>query len=194
MTQAPLNSPDQTPSRGLRRLAAMLRRRLWRDQKGVASLEFVLMIPLVLTIFMSAFEAGLLMTRYIMLERSLDMTMRNLRLGQYPSPTPSLIKQEICSRSVVLGNCEANIRIELRPVSTASWNFPTTQAGCVNREPGAIEPATTFNPGQPHEIMLVRVCIAQDTMFPTTGLGLGLPKDSGGAYGLVATSAFVNEP
>jgi len=193
MTQAPPNSPDQSPPRGLRRLAAMLRRRIWRDQKGVASLEFVLMVPLVLIIFMSAFEAGLLMTRYIMLERSLDMTMRNLRLGQYPNPTPALIKQEICDRSVVLGNCSSNIRIELQPVSTATWAFPTGRAGCVNRDTG-IEPATTFNPGAAHQIMLVRVCIAQDTMFPTTGLGLGLPKDSGGAYGLVATSAFVNEP
>jgi len=190
MTQEHL---DQPRPRALVRLAASLRRRIWRDQKGVASLEFVLMVPLVLTIFMSAFEAGLLMTRYIMLERSLDMTMRSLRLGQYPNPTPALIKQEICNRSVVLGNCDANIRIELQPVSTATWAFPTTQTGCVNRETG-IEPATTFNPGAPHQIMLVRVCIAQDTMFPTTGLGLGLPKDSGGAYGLVATSAFVNEP
>ncbi|MFN4170676.1 MAG: TadE/TadG family type IV pilus assembly protein [Pseudorhodobacter sp.] len=193
MTRALDDETATRTPRGLRRLAAMLRRRLWRDQKGVASLEFVLMVPLVLIIFMSAFEAGLLMTRYIMLERSLDMTMRNLRLGQYPNPTPDLIKQEVCSRSVVLGNCTANIRIELQPVSTASWNFPTGRTGCVNREE-PIQPPTTFNPGQAHQIMLVRVCIAQDTMFPTTGLGLGLAKDPGGAYGLVATSAFVNEP
>jgi hypothetical protein len=42
--------------------------------------------------------------------------------------------------------------------------------------------------------MLVRVCVTQDAMFPTTGIGLHLPKDAKGGYGLVAVSAFVTEP
>jgi hypothetical protein len=42
--------------------------------------------------------------------------------------------------------------------------------------------------------MLVRVCVVQDAMFPTTGIGLGLPKDGQGGYGLISTTAFVTEP
>ncbi|WP_237684730.1 TadE/TadG family type IV pilus assembly protein [Szabonella alba] len=186
-------APRTGPSRGLRRLAAMLRRRIWRDRRGVASLEFVLVLPVLLLIFMSAFEAGLLMTRFIMLERSLDMTMRELRLGQFTNPDADLIKSEVCRGSVILKDCMTNIHVEMQPVSTVTWAFPNTRTGCVNREE-EINPPNNFNPGQPHQIMLVRVCVAQDAMFPTTGIGLRLPKDSGGAYGLVASSAFVNEP
>jgi hypothetical protein len=42
--------------------------------------------------------------------------------------------------------------------------------------------------------MLIRVCVVQDALFPTTGIGLGLPKEGNGGYGVVAVSAFVTEP
>ena len=48
--------------------------------------------------------------------------------------------------------------------------------------------------GQQNDVMLVRVCVVQDAMFPTSGIGLGLPKDAQGGYGLVSVTAFVTEP
>ncbi len=164
-----------------------------RDESGTASVEFVLAVPVLMTIFMASFESGLLMTRSIMLEQSLDMTMRELRLGNILNPNNATLKAEICSRTVIFDDCEDRIMIEMLRVDTGTWAMPATATQCVDREED-VQPVTMLQIGQQNDIMLMRVCIVMDPMFPMTGLGLGLPKDSQGGYGLTAMSAFVNEP
>lgn len=176
----------------MRRLAKWLSA-TFRREDGTATIEFVLVVPAILMIFMASFESGLLMARHIMLERSVDMTMRELRLGILVNPTHDSLKTEICSRTVVISQCESTIRIHMQPVSTTTWALPSDAPVCVDRaEP--INPVTIVNPGSENEVMLVRVCVVVDAMFPTTGIGLGLPKDGQGGYALVSMSAFVNEP
>lgn len=176
----------------IRALAKRLRR-FGLNEAGTAAVEFAMTVPLLIGIFMASFESGFLMIRSLMLEQSVDMTMRELRLGHYPIPTSALLKQEICRRSVVLSGCEENIAIEMVRVNTANWALPTNRIACVDREED-IQPVTQLQIGQQNDVMLIRVCVVQDAMFPTTGIGLGLPKDSQGGYGLVAVSAFVTEP
>ena len=171
-------------------------RKVWRHFKredGVATTEFVLVIPLLMAVFMASFESGLLMIRSIMLEQSVDMTMRELRLGHFTLPTPASLKREICSLTVIFSNCETSIMIEMERVSTTNWAMPLNPINCVDRSE-VIQPVTTLQIGQQNDIMVVRVCVVQDAMFPTTGIGLGLPLDANGGYGLVTTSAFVTEP
>jgi len=177
-------------------MAKQLKARLLRairHEDGTASLEFAIVVPILLMIFMASFESGMLMIRHSMLEQAVDVTMRDLRIGLIKNPTADLIKQAICGRSTILVNCQKNIHIELTPVSTTSWDFPSAKTECVDRSE-VIQPSLNFNPGTANEVMLVRVCVVQDAMFPTTGVGLALPKDASGGYGLVAVSAFVNEP
>ena len=176
-------------------MIAFLRRRIktFRSEAGSASTEFVVIIPLILSVFMGSIEAGLLMVRSTLLEQSVDMTMRNLRLGQYPAVDAALLKAEICARTIVFPNCEQNIMIEMRRVSTATWALPTAPITCVDREEEA-QPVLTLEIGQQQDVMLVRVCIVQDLIFPTTGLGLSMPKDAQGGVGLIAETAFVTEP
>jgi len=164
-----------------------------RSEDGTASMEFVLVIPILLTIFMASFESGLLMVRSILLEQSVDMTMRNLRLGHYPGVDADELKSEICSRTIIFANCEANIMIEMTRVSTLTFAMPATRISCVNREE-EVQPVLTLQIGQQNDVMLMRVCIIQDLIFPTTGIGLGLPKDAGGGLGMVTETAFVTEP
>jgi Flp pilus assembly protein TadG len=175
---------------------ARLRQRILHYVKaegGTASLEFVICIPVILAIFMASIESGVLMTRYIVMEQSVDIVMRKLRLGQYPTVNADLIKDEICSRTMIMADCRTNIAIEMTPIDTTNWSLPTTRVGCADRSQ-TMQPSLAFNPGAPQEIMLVRVCIAQNALFPTTGIGLRLPKDAQGGYGLVAIAAYVNEP
>ena len=167
--------------------------RFRRQDRGTAAIEFVFAIPIIMVIFMAAFESGLLMTRLIMLEQSLDRTMRELRLGRLPNPTAASIKTEICSRTVIFKDCQSNVTVELQRVNNLTWNMPRTRAQCVNREED-IEPVLVFTQGAENEVMLVRVCAVQDAIFPTTGVGLSLSTDAQGGYGLIAVSAFVNEP
>lgn len=176
----------------LKRLTAPLRRVL-SSEEGTATIDFVLCIPVIMMIFIASIESGVMMTRYVLLERSVDIVMRNLRLGEYTAPTAAFLKTEICDRSTILSDCEANITIALEPIDQTTWTFPSRSAGCVDRT-NNISPSLTYNPGSAHEIVMVRVCVIQDAVFPTTSLGLNLPKDEKGGYGLITTSAFVNEP
>jgi hypothetical protein len=167
--------------------------RAFRREDGTAAMEFVLAVPLLIMIFMASFESGLLMIRSIMLEQSVDMTMRELRLGHYTLPDAALLKTEICKRTVIFKDCEANITIDMTRISTSTWALPSTAIACIDRSED-IQPVTSLQIGQQNDIMLVRVCVIQDALFPTTGIGLGLPKDGKGGYGVFATSAFVTEP
>jgi hypothetical protein len=165
----------------------------FRREDGTATIEFVLSVPILITIFMASFESGLLMTRQIMLEQAVDITMRELRLGHYPAPDADLLKTEICSRTVIISDCQANIMIEMTRVSTTTWTMPSTNVTCVDRGQD-VQPVTALQIGQQNDIMLVRVCVVQDAMFPSTGIGLKLPKDGKGGYDVVTVSAFVTEP
>ncbi len=165
----------------------------FRREDGTATIEFVMVVPVLLTVFMGSFESGLLMTRSIMLEQSVDMTMRELRLGHYTLPNATLLKAEICKRTVIFPNCEANIMVEMTRVNTSTWALPQTEVTCVDREED-IQPVTALQIGQQNDVMLVRVCVIQDAIFPTSQFGLNLALDGQGGYGLVAVSAFVTEP
>jgi hypothetical protein len=145
-------------------------------------------------IFMAGAEGGIFTTRMILLDRAVDLTMRELGLGQVPNPTHDGIKERICDNVPAMPDCDANIRVELVPVSTTSWNIPNTDPTCIDR--GAeVQPALNFNPGAENQLMLVRVCVVQDAMFPGAGIGRMLEEADGQVgYRIISVSAFVNEP
>lgn len=170
-----------------------LARRFARDESGAASIEFVMTVPFLMLIFTAAFESGLFMTRSILLEQAVDLTMRELRLGHYPLPDADLLKTEICSRTVIFNGCEDAISIEMTRINTATWALPTTGIACTNRVED-IQPVTQLQIGQQNDIMLVRACVVQDAIFPTTGLGLKMAQDEEGGYFVTSVAAFVTEP
>jgi len=165
----------------------------WRREDGTATMEFVLVVPIIMMIFMASFESGLLMTRSIMLEQSVDMVMRELRLGHYPSATNRTLAKEICSRTVIFSDCDNNIKIEMNRVSTVAWDIPRVPNRCINRR-SPIEPVLLMTPGQQNDLMLIRVCVMLPAMFPGSGIALNMHLDADGQYGLIARTAFVTEP
>jgi hypothetical protein len=173
-------------------LARTLRRFARRDD-GTATVEFVILFPLFIVLMVSGFEAGMLMTRQMMLERGLDLTMRALRLDQIPNPNHDKVKALICKNAMIIPNCEDVVQLELSRVDTTTFAMPLQGNKCVDRT-GNIAPVLNFNPGNRSELMMVRACAIFDPMFPATGLGVHLPRDASGGYALIATSAFVNEP
>lgn len=168
-------------------------RALWRREDGTATMEFTLMVPAFMMIFMASFESGLLMVRHTMLERAVDMTMRELRLGHFVNPDHAKLKADICAHTLIIANCNEVLKLSLEPIDTATWVLPDSTPTCVDRA-AAIQPVTEVNPGGAEEIMLVRACVIVDALFPTTGIGLDLAVDALGGYGIYTESAFVNEP
>lgn len=171
-------------------------RRFRRDEGGAASVEFVIIAPMYFALMLSTFEAGWLMTKSMMLERGLDITMRDLRLGVYPNPTHAQMKSIICNNAAILKNCESTMLLELRPINSAA--DAQTSTVCVDRQPsGDVVPTVTFNTTRGDrevETMFVRACVMVDPLVPGMGLALHLPKDAKGGMAMVSYGAFVNEP
>ncbi|RGP36588.1 TadE/TadG family type IV pilus assembly protein [Pseudotabrizicola alkalilacus] len=164
-----------------------------KDERGLASVEFALFFPLYLGMFFWAAEVGILMIKSVMLDHSLDVAMRDLRLGLKENPTQDSLKRDICARARIIGNCEDQMMIELQAVSTQTWAMPQTPVTCVNNDE-EIQPVVTFSLGQQQQLMLVRACIVVPVLFPRMILGRQLFPDSTGGVGISSISSFVNEP
>ncbi len=167
--------------------------RFRRREDGVSSVEFVILFPLYIALFGSAYEAGLINTRYAMLERGLDLAVRDLRLGTDPTPTHAELVSAICNYAGVIPDCSNALHVELENVSTTDWTYRTGQVQCIDRDEN-IKPVINFTGGGLNALMLVTVCAVFEPMVPVTGLGMRLPKVNSSDYALVAMSAFVNEP
>jgi Flp pilus assembly protein TadG len=164
-----------------------------RRQDGTATLEFVLVFPVIMTIFMASFESGLLMVRSVMLERSVDMTMRELRLGHYGQVTDALLKEKICERTVIFPDCQNSMTVQMNRVSTDTWDIPAQNLQCINRnEPPA--PVVDYGAVVDDDLMMIQVCVTLQAMFPTSGIAMQLPRDPEGGYHLIARKAFSIEP
>lgn len=168
--------------------------KLRRDDKGGVTVEFVIVFPVFMSLFISVFESGLMMTKVMMLERGLDLTVRQIRLA--PSSTAithDAVKTMICDHALILADCEDNIQIEMVPIDATTFTMPGRNSQCIDRE-SEVEPVVSFNAGGQNDIMFIRACVVVDPMFPNIGLGLVFTKDPSGGVRLISSSAFANEP
>jgi len=169
-------------------------RRFRTQEDGGSSAEFVVLFPLFMLVLSMAIEAGIYMARYVMLDRGVDIAVRELRLGTEDPPTFDEFKTLVCDNVLLIPNCKNLVQIELTRVATTDFAGLAGPARC--RDVGSkIDPfdMTEYSVGTNNELMMVRVCGLYRPMLPTTYLGLGLQK-VGERYAIVITTAFVNEP
>ncbi|WP_368184600.1 TadE/TadG family type IV pilus assembly protein [Aestuariibius sp. HNIBRBA575] len=168
-------------------------RKFRRDEDGNSTIEFVLVVPFIMTIFLCSFEMGLMMIRNVMLERGVDLAVRSVRLGTTNQVNADQLRDMVCNGAGIIPDCQSAVKIEMVRIDTAAWVDIPRDADCVDRNDPAA-PARSFTTGGMNELMVLRVCALFDPIFPTTGLGFRMPKESNGAYAIVTTSAFVMEP
>ncbi|SMX33228.1 TadE/TadG family type IV pilus assembly protein [Octadecabacter ascidiaceicola] len=174
--------------------------RLFRkEEDGSESLELALIFLPFVMIPVSGFELGLLMTRHVMVERGLDMAIREVRLNTGVPFTETQFKTMVCNSAGIIPNCMVNLRLEMRNIdlrhtgSNATNQIPR-HASCTNLDYPNQAPRNYTN-GVPNELMVVRACGLFSPMLPEFGLGYFLSRIRGdGNYPLVATAAFVMEP
>ncbi len=160
-----------------------------KDERGYSTAEFVIVAVTFLSGFFWVFETGLIMTKQMMLERAVDMTVRDLRLNSNPLYTHDYIKDQICDYALVLSDCSENLLLELEVVDLAAGFSQTPK--CIDKE-NEITPVTTWEPGQRSEVVYMRACVIIDPLMPN-GIAL-FPGTSESGIPLFADSAFVNEP
>ncbi|MBY4893242.1 pilus assembly protein [Rhodobacteraceae bacterium N5(2021)] len=167
----------------------------WEDQSATATLEFVIVFPLLMIVFIAAFETALILTRQIMLERTLDMSTRVLRLAQGVITDADTVRDTMCANTNLLPNCDTLLTIDLQIIDRDVYDMPSNDQVCAGRgEDIVIAPDNEFQVGADNDFLLIRTCLIVDRILPFSGFGLNLTRDDSGGMHMMASTIFVNEP
>ena len=171
--------------------------RLWshaRREDGMATIEFVILFPIFFFLLVSSVEIGFITHRHTMLDRAVDLTVRDIRLGTGSAPQYEQIRDAICDRATVIKNCHDNVKIEMIRMDLRAWVPPPADYDCIDHaEP--VQPVRNFVNGMQNEMMLLRICAMFEPVFPLAGLGRDLMKVSTNGYvAMISATAFVQEP
>jgi len=164
-----------------------------RDEAATATLEFVIVFPIVMILFTGVFETAMILTRQVMLERALDTTVRVMRVTPNLTATHDQIAGIICDQTVIINDCHNLLTLDLRNIAAPQYALPDEDSLCINRD-GMVRPANTFQPGLANELMLIRACVIVDRILPFSGFGLNLTRDDTGGLHMISATVFVNEP
>lgn len=167
-------------------------RRFLRREDGAATVELALFFPILIWPFMMAAETGFLQMRQAMLERAMDIVVRDLRMGREELSSTGAVKTAVCERIAIMPHCERDLLLEMLPVTVTGFQPPSDPPRCVDRSE-EVAPVTTFTRGSGNDLMLMRFCILHDPIFPGIGLGKQLDNDGAG-HAMIARTFFVNEP
>lgn len=164
-----------------------------KEDGSAILMEFVVMVPLLFGVFFMSIEMGVYSYRQVQLDRSLEVTTREIRLNTGTQFTHDTIKDLICENSGGLTDCASSLRLEMITVDPRQFAGLPATADCVDTSQTA-SPVRGWNLGDQHELMVLRACYRFSPVFPTTGLGFSLAKDGSGKAAMTTTSAFVQEP
>ncbi len=176
----------------MKRLTKPLRKFL-RNEDGAATIEFVILfLPMFSTLIWAA-ELGMIHLNHAMLERAVDTTVRDLRLGTGTVPQHNDMRDLICERALFIEDCDQNVRLEMIRIDPFNWQNPPVGVDCIDAtEP--VQPVRSFVNGASNDLMFLRVCAKYNPVLPHIGFSQRLDLDGAQMYPLVATSAFVQEP
>lgn len=164
------------------------------DEGATATMEFVIVFPVAMLLFIAVAETGMILTRQVLMERSLDEAVRVMRLAQNLSLTPDAIEDEICANTSAIPDCDNVLIVDVQVLEPYAFEVPEEDPLCVDRNDMEIRPANTFQQGKDNEMVLIRICAVIDRLIPFSGFGLNLTRDDSGGMHMVATSVFINEP
>ncbi|MEO9968243.1 MAG: TadE/TadG family type IV pilus assembly protein [Hyphomonadaceae bacterium] len=166
----------------------------WAEENsGATAVEFALIATPFFILIFGLLEVALIFIISTTAEFGLNNASRSIRTGAFqnsPNATPAAFKAQVCSNLFSLIDCNA---LELDVRSFTNFNNAVL--------PNAIDPNTgeinsgafAFQPGQPSEIVIVRVFYEYDLATPF--ISRPLANFPGGNSRLVqATIAFQNEP
>ncbi len=170
-------------------------------ERGNVTVEFALVFPVFILILTSSIEMGVITIRQTLLERGLDIAMREVRIGTGAQYSHDDIRDLICDGAVIFDDCQANLRLEMIPNDPRSYTQLPSTVDCAVQTAGAaagewdiINPVRKFEMGSSNELVIVRACMLYDPVFPTSNLALTRTSDQNGKSALVAVSAFTQEP
>lgn len=167
--------------------------RFKRTEDGSLTVEFAILFPLYIFFILGVIEYSLVTIQKAMLDRSMDLVVRDIRLGiNLPDTEHDTIKNAICDHMVVMHACSDNLLLEMIVQNPRGvLDFPV-EPTCVDRAE-EVQPVTVFQNGGSNALMIMRACAKVDPVFPTTAMGRALSGEDG-LVTLTSTTTFVQEP
>jgi hypothetical protein len=168
-------------------------KRFGRREEGNATIEFSIYFSLFFLVFAGGVEGAFMGLRYVMLERSVDLVTRDIRLSTGHVPSYADVRDQICDKAKVTKDCTDNLRLEMIRVDPRNFARMPADADCRNAEEDP-RPLREFVSGQDNQLMLIRACLKYKVMMPTTQVLNLYGADAQGYAHMIVTSAFVQEP
>ena len=166
--------------------------RFKRDEDGQFVIEFVILVPLLFMIFLSALEHGRYSKQQLWLDRGLDVAVRYVRLNTGNPPDHEEFKKIVCENGPFIQKCDEYLKVEMRQVDPRAFAGLQPEPDCVESQK-PMAPPRDFGTGGNHDLMLVRACLVFNPVFASTGLGFEFSKAKDRPF-MTAYSAFVQEP
>lgn len=160
-------------------------RRLTRNRRGVAAVEFAMIGPVFILLTCGILENGLILLTQSALDNATRVAARQVMLGSISSSTA--FKTAICNNAgSLIPSCSSNsnLQFNVQAGSTfASFNSTpqTDSSGNMTN--------TAFNPGVSKQKVLVQVGYNRQFLIPWYGTFAGVRSEL-----LISTVAFKNEP
>lgn len=172
----------------------LFRRRSLTSEEGSATVEFVILFPIIFAMFVTSVDFSIMMLRQVFLDRALDMALRDVRLGIITPNGLNDFKDRICQNAALTPSCRQTITVELRPVTAADLAALDPRAQCVDRAQG-VTPVLQFTPGNGgQELMMIRACTVSNPFILASGFIFGSPRGPQDDFMSVSMGIFVNEP
>ncbi|QFS83855.1 hypothetical protein FIU97_13990 [Roseivivax sp. THAF40] len=172
-------------------------RHFWQSEDGATQVvPFALTVPIFVGVIISGLELSALTARHTALERALDETVRDVRLGTGTLYDHTSLKTSVCERAEILPNCMNTLQLEMVSLDMRDWTNPPSDVQCVEvTENGtAVMPVVDFEYGRDNQLMFLRACYKFEPVAPTSYFSEAIVTDTDGYSAIVSSSAFVQEP
>ena len=167
-------------------------RRYRQSQSGVTAIEFAIVAPPFFALMMAIFEVGIMLFSEYVIEHGVGKASRMIRTGEVQTAEMSAadFKALVCGNLAGYLDCASNLHIDVR----AFADFDDVVLPAPLTPDGELSSAVTsgaYDPGDPYEVVVVRVYYAWSLFTP----GMShMANMSGDRRLLAAGAAFRNEP
>jgi Flp pilus assembly protein TadG len=163
--------------------------RLWQNQSGGTAVDFALIAAPFLAVLMAIIESAILLLSGQVLQTATNNAARQIMTGQAQNAgwSAAQFKTYVCGGLTVMFDC-GKLNIDVRAFST----FSSVSLPSVTNPDGTLTNAYVYQPGNPGDVVVVRLIYQWPIL--ATGLGIGLVNSANQSNTLVASAAFRNEP
>lgn len=176
---------------GLRRLIArMLPRRLVRDERGAAAVEFAIVAMPFFALIAAILETAFVFFAGQILDAAVTDAARLVRTGQAQQQGMDVnaFKTQICNRLYAFFTC-ASLSLDVR----TSTSFTSVDLTAPTDSKGNFDPSKFgYNAGHGTDIVVIRAYYLYPLIF--TGFGLNMADQPGNTRLLSGVAVFANEP